>query len=186
MCSIALVLSNSVWHYARPPDSSVHGIFQTRIQEWVDSKDCRLPASSVHGTLQARILEGVAMPSSRGSSLPKDPAGVYCISCIAGRFFTHWAIWEAPFYMYFSFIPNMFFLTTFLYHYLLMYLSCPTIFNTLINMLINALRSQHLLVIITSSTTTYGVPTMHQETIELWLYSLITLLHIIYDKKKAK
>ena len=34
--------------------------------------DCSLPTSSVHGILQARILESVAMPSSRGSSLPRD------------------------------------------------------------------------------------------------------------------
>ena len=34
--------------------------------------DCSLPCSSVHGILQARILEWVAMPSSRGSSQPKD------------------------------------------------------------------------------------------------------------------
>ena len=32
--------------------------------------DCSLPGSSVHGILQARILEWVAMPSSRGSSQP--------------------------------------------------------------------------------------------------------------------
>ena len=31
-----------------------------------------LPDSSIHGILQARILEGVAMPSSRGSSRPRD------------------------------------------------------------------------------------------------------------------
>ena len=31
---------------------------------------CRPPGSSVHGILQARILEWVAMPSSRGSSNP--------------------------------------------------------------------------------------------------------------------
>ena len=30
--------------------------------------DCSLPDSSIHGILQARILEWVAMPSSRGSS----------------------------------------------------------------------------------------------------------------------
>ena len=30
------------------------------------------PGSSVHGILQARILEWVAMPSSRGSSQPRD------------------------------------------------------------------------------------------------------------------
>ena len=30
------------------------------------------PGSSVHGTLQARMLEWIAMPSSRGSSQPRD------------------------------------------------------------------------------------------------------------------
>ena len=34
-----------------------------------DPMDCSPPGSSVHGILQARILEWVAMPSSRGSSL---------------------------------------------------------------------------------------------------------------------
>ena len=34
--------------------------------------DCSLPGSSVHGILQARILEWVAMPSTRGSSPPRD------------------------------------------------------------------------------------------------------------------
>jgi len=34
--------------------------------------DCSLPGSSVHGLLQARILEWVALPSSRGSFLPRD------------------------------------------------------------------------------------------------------------------
>ena len=43
------------------------------------------PPGSVHGILQARILEQVAMPSSRGSSPPRDQT---CISCIAGGFFT--------------------------------------------------------------------------------------------------
>ena len=37
-----------------------------------DSMNCCLPASSVHGTLQARIPGLVAMPSSRGSSQPRD------------------------------------------------------------------------------------------------------------------
>ena len=46
--------------------------------------DCSLPGSSVHGILQARILEWVAIPSSRGSSQPRDQTQV---SCIAGRFF---------------------------------------------------------------------------------------------------
>ena len=46
--------------------------------------DYSLPRSSVHGILQARILEWVAMYSSRGSSQPRNQTGV---SCIAGRYF---------------------------------------------------------------------------------------------------
>ena len=40
-----------------------------------------------------RILEWVAYPFSRGSSRPRNRTGV---SCIAGRFFTYWAIRETP------------------------------------------------------------------------------------------
>ena len=47
--------------------------------------DCSLPGSNVHGILQARILEWVAMPSSRGSSWPRDWIH---ISVIADGFFT--------------------------------------------------------------------------------------------------
>ena len=50
-----------------------------------DPMDCRPPSSSVHGILQARILEWVAIPFSRGSFQPRDRTQV---SCIAGRFFT--------------------------------------------------------------------------------------------------
>ena len=47
--------------------------------------DCGPPGSSVHGILQARILEWVAVPSSRGSSRPRD--GTRVSSALAGRFF---------------------------------------------------------------------------------------------------
>ena len=40
--------------------------------------DCSLPGSSVHGISQARILEWVAISSSRGSSQPKDQTHVSC------------------------------------------------------------------------------------------------------------
>ena len=54
--------------------------------------DCSLPdPSSVMGILQARMLEWVAMPSSRRSSQPRDRIQV---SCIADRFFTSWATRE--------------------------------------------------------------------------------------------
>ena len=52
-----------------------------------DPMDCSLPGSSVYGILQARILEWVAMPSSRGSSQARDQTQVSCSSCIAGRCF---------------------------------------------------------------------------------------------------
>ena len=55
--------------------------------------DCSLPGSSVHGILQARILEWVAILFSKGSSWPRDQI---LLSCIAGRFFTVWATREAP------------------------------------------------------------------------------------------
>ena len=71
-----------------PSGSSVHGILQARILEWVaisfsnacmqakslqscltlcDPVDCSQPGSSVHGILQARILKRVAISSSRTS-----------------------------------------------------------------------------------------------------------------------
>ena len=45
-----------------------------------DPTDCSLPGSSVHGILKARILEWVAIPSSRGSSQPRDRTQVSCIA----------------------------------------------------------------------------------------------------------
>ena len=50
--------------------------------------DCSSPDSSVHGILQARILEWVTISFSRGSSWPRDQTHVSCVTCIAGRFFT--------------------------------------------------------------------------------------------------
>ena len=55
-----------------------------------DPMDYSLPGSSVHGILQARILEWVAILFSRGSSRPRNQTQ---ISSIAGRFFIIWAIW---------------------------------------------------------------------------------------------
>ena len=54
-------------------------------QVMCECMDCSPPGSSVHGILQARILEWVAVPFSRIPSPPRDQASV---SCIAGGFFT--------------------------------------------------------------------------------------------------
>ena len=47
------------------------------------------PGSSVHRILQAQILEWVAMPSSRGSSHPRDRTHVSSVSCIGRRILYH-------------------------------------------------------------------------------------------------
>ena len=54
--------------------------------------DCSPPGSSVHGIFQARILEWVAISLSGGSSWPRDRTQV---SHIAGRCFSLWATREA-------------------------------------------------------------------------------------------
>ena len=53
--------------------------------------DCNLPGSSLHGILQARVLEWVAISFSRGSSQPRDPTRV---SYIPGRRCNLWATRE--------------------------------------------------------------------------------------------
>ena len=66
-------MSDSLWP---------HGLLSPTI---CDSMDCSLSGSSVHGISQARILEWVAISFSRESSQPRDQTH---ISCIAGGFFT--------------------------------------------------------------------------------------------------
>ena len=50
------------------------------------------PSSSVHGIFQARILEWVAISFSRGSSWPRDQ--ISCIPCIGRQILCHCATWE--------------------------------------------------------------------------------------------
>ena len=54
--------------------------------------DCSSPGSSVHGILQARILEWVAVSFSRASSQSRDWTQIFHI---AGGFFTIWATGKA-------------------------------------------------------------------------------------------
>ena len=77
--------------------SLAHGKWKWRRKSlsraWLyNSMDCRLSGSSVHGIFQARILEWVATPFSRASSRSRDRTQV---SCITGRFFIVWATREA-------------------------------------------------------------------------------------------
>ena len=60
-----------------------------------DPVDCNPVGSSVHGILQARILEWVAMPSSRGTFLTRIKPASLRFPALAGRFFTTSTTWEA-------------------------------------------------------------------------------------------
>ena len=56
-----------------------------------DPMDCSLPGSSVHGILQARIVEWVAISFSRGSSQESDPGIKLGSPALKADFFTDWA-----------------------------------------------------------------------------------------------
>ena len=70
----------------------IHGVLVAQSCPICHPMDCSPPGSFVHRILQARILEWFAISFSKGSSGPRDWIWV---SCIAGRFFTNWAIREA-------------------------------------------------------------------------------------------
>ena len=53
-----------------------------------DPVDCNPPVSSVHGILQTRILQWVVMPSSRGFSQSRNWTHISWVSWIAGKFLT--------------------------------------------------------------------------------------------------
>ena len=56
---------------------------------WLFAVDCSLLGSSVHGILQARIPGWVALPSFRGSSLPRDPIPTSYVSWIDRQILYH-------------------------------------------------------------------------------------------------
>ena len=60
-----------------------------------DTTECSSLGSSVHGICQARILEWVAISFSRGSSWPRDRTRVSCVSCIDTWILYLCATWEA-------------------------------------------------------------------------------------------
>ena len=88
-----------------------------------DLMDHGLPGSSVHGILQAGVLEWIAISFSRGAFQPSNWTQV---SCIAGRFFTNWTTREASyklpvvFYLFEVIKPNNFYYDglIWLYHFL--------------------------------------------------------------------
>ena len=73
-------------------------MYAKSLQSWLtlcNPMDCSPPGSSVYGILQARIVEWIDMPSSRGSSQPRDQTHVFMSLPLTGGFFTTTTIWEA-------------------------------------------------------------------------------------------
>ena len=64
--------------------------------------ECSPPGSSVPGVFQGRLLEWVAMPSSRGSSRPRSPAHASCSSSIAGGCFTTEPLGRPKFHIWYN------------------------------------------------------------------------------------
>ena len=58
-------------------------------QTLCDAMHSSPPGSSVHGILQARILEWIAISSSRGSSQPRDQIHISYVSCIGKGILSH-------------------------------------------------------------------------------------------------
>ena len=85
-------VSSQAGHYwAESQQNGQSEVAQSCPTLW-DPVDCSPPGSSIHGIPQARILEWVAISFSRGSPQPRDRTQV---SRIAGRRFNLWATREA-------------------------------------------------------------------------------------------
>ena len=54
------------------------------------------PGSSVHGILQARILEWLPFPPSGGLLIPGIELALLAFPALAGGFFTNCATWDVP------------------------------------------------------------------------------------------
>ena len=74
------------------PHVCVHAHLLQLCPTLCDPMDCSLPGSSVHGILQARILEWVAMPSSR--DLPGQGLNLHLLHC--RKILYCWANGKAP------------------------------------------------------------------------------------------
>ena len=69
-----------------PPANAVKALVTQSCLTLCNPMDCSLLGSSVHGLLQARIREWVAIFFPRESSQPRD---ITQVSCITGRLFNH-------------------------------------------------------------------------------------------------
>ena len=76
----------------------------SHVQLFCNPMDCSLPGSSICGIFQARVLEWVAISFSRGPSWPRDQTQV---SRIVDRGFTVWATREVRISCKYTYIPSL-------------------------------------------------------------------------------
>ena len=98
-----LVMDREAWHAAiHGVAKSRTRLSDWTELNWVLSRsveDGSPPGSSIHGIPQARILEWVAISLARGFYWPRDWTHVSCISCIGKRVLYHLsATWEVPYW----------------------------------------------------------------------------------------
>ena len=67
----------------------------TQLCSTLQPMDCSPPGSSVHGIFQARILEWVANSSYNRSSPPRDQTHMSCMSCLGKWILYHCITWES-------------------------------------------------------------------------------------------
>ena len=73
----------------------VCSVTQSCLTLW-DPRDSSPPGSSVHGIFQVKLLNWVALSYSRWSSQPRDQTWVSCVSCIGRWILYHCTTWEIP------------------------------------------------------------------------------------------
>ena len=83
-CNRLLFSDKIKWALQQQKDMSIFATSPQSCPTLWNSTDRSPPGSSVHGILQARVLEWVSVPSSRVSSWPRDQT---CLSCIAAELF---------------------------------------------------------------------------------------------------
>ena len=88
-----LICSRQNWQISAKECVCVHARAQS-CPALCDLLDYSPPGSSVHGIFQARILEWVAISFSRGSSWSRDRTWVSCISGISRQILYHCSSWE--------------------------------------------------------------------------------------------
>ena len=96
ICVTIHQLNQEIGHFSIYKDTVIAGVkseseVSQSCQTLWDPMDCSLPGSSIHGLFQARVLEWVAISFSRGSSQLRDWTWVSRIAC---RPFTVWATRE--------------------------------------------------------------------------------------------